>query len=216
MFNRFVLIVIFVPLAIILIALAVANRELVAFTLDPFNPGNPALTLTLPLFIFLFLALAIGLVVGSAGDLGQARPLPQAGAPARRRKCENLRQAVNRAPRRKMRWRCPSGRPCRRRRLKRRSRFLHGVFMLTISAAEVDAALTFPGLVETLREAFRDGAVQPVRHHHTVERPDGAASTLLLMPAWTDFNAAGTSASGHIGVKIVTVSPDNNASASRR
>ncbi|ESX80117.1 ornithine cyclodeaminase family protein [Mesorhizobium sp. M0142] len=82
--------------------------------------------------------------------------------------------------------------------------------MLTISAAEVDRALTFPGLVETLRAAFRDGAVQPVRHHHTVERPDGAASTLLLMPAWTDFNA-GTSADGHIGVKIVTVSPDNNA-----
>ncbi len=83
--------------------------------------------------------------------------------------------------------------------------------MLTISADEVDRALTFPGLVETLRTAFRDGAVQPVRHHHGVERPDGAASTLLLMPAWTDFNAAGTSAGGHIGVKIVTVSPDNNA-----
>jgi ornithine cyclodeaminase len=83
--------------------------------------------------------------------------------------------------------------------------------MLTISAAEVDRALSFPGLVETLRTAFRDGAVQPVRHHHNVERPDGAAATLLLMPAWTDFNAAGTSANGHIGVKIVTVSPDNNA-----
>lgn len=83
--------------------------------------------------------------------------------------------------------------------------------MLTISAAEVDRALTFPGLVETLRTAFREGAVQPVRHHHGVERPDGAASTLLLMPAWTDFNTAGTSAGGHIGVKIVTVSPDNNA-----
>ena len=83
--------------------------------------------------------------------------------------------------------------------------------MLTISAAEVDRALTFPGLVATLRSAFRDGAVQPVRHHHGIERPDGAASTLLLMPAWTDLNAAGTSAGGHIGVKIVTVSPDNNA-----
>ena len=85
--------------------------------------------------------------------------------------------------------------------------------MLTISAEAVDRALTFDGLVETLRTAFRDGAVQPVRHHHTIERPDGAASTLLLMPAWTDFNAAGTSANGHIGVKIVTVSPDNNAIA---
>lgn len=85
--------------------------------------------------------------------------------------------------------------------------------MLMISADDVDRVLTFGGLVETLRIAFRDGAIQPVRHHHTIERPDGAASTLLLMPAWTDFNAAGSSASGHIGVKAVTVSPDNNAIA---
>jgi ornithine cyclodeaminase len=83
--------------------------------------------------------------------------------------------------------------------------------MLTISAAEVDRALTFPGLVETLRTAFREGAVQPVRHHHAVTRSEGADSTLLLMPAWTDFKAAGAPKEGHIGVKIVTVSPDNNA-----
>lgn len=82
--------------------------------------------------------------------------------------------------------------------------------MLTIDAEGVDRALTFKGLVETLRDAFRTGAVQPVRHHHTIERPVGAASTLLLMPAWTDF-AAANSGEGHIGVKVVTVSPDNNA-----
>lgn len=83
--------------------------------------------------------------------------------------------------------------------------------MQMISAAEIDRALTFLGMVETLRTAFREGAVQPVRHHHRIERPDGADSTLLLMPAWTDFKAAGTSEKGHVGVKIVTVSPDNNA-----
>lgn len=82
--------------------------------------------------------------------------------------------------------------------------------MLMISADDVDRSLTFPGLVETLRRAFRAGAVQPVRHHHTIERPHGAASTLLLMPAWTDFSAAGAS-DGYVGVKVVTVSPDNNA-----
>jgi ornithine cyclodeaminase len=82
--------------------------------------------------------------------------------------------------------------------------------MLTISAEDIDRALSYPGLVETLRAAFKAGAVQPVRHHHTVERPTGAASTLLLMPAWTDFST-GASADGYIGVKIVTVSPDNNA-----
>lgn len=82
--------------------------------------------------------------------------------------------------------------------------------MLTLSAADVDRALDFKVLVTTLETAFREGAVQPVRHHHTVERPDGAASTLLLMPAWNDLNAAGTSEGRYIGVKIVTVSPDNN------
>lgn len=83
--------------------------------------------------------------------------------------------------------------------------------MRMISAADVDRVLDFAALVETLRAAFRDGAVQPVRHHHTIERTDGAASTLLLMPAWSDLVRAGTSDGGHIGVKIVTVSPDNNA-----
>lgn len=83
--------------------------------------------------------------------------------------------------------------------------------MRVIEAADIDRALDFAGLVETLRTAFRDGAVQPVRHHHTIERPDGTNPTLLLMPAWTDLMRAGTSDGGHIGVKIVTVSPDNNA-----
>lgn len=65
MVNRFVLVVVIVPIAIVLIALAVANRGLVPFTLDPFNPGNPALTLTLPLFVFMFLTLAVGVLLGS-------------------------------------------------------------------------------------------------------------------------------------------------------
>ncbi|WP_269930719.1 ornithine cyclodeaminase family protein [Aminobacter sp. HY435] len=82
--------------------------------------------------------------------------------------------------------------------------------MLQFSAGDIDRALTFPGLVETLRVAFKEGAVQPVRHHHTVERAQGTDSTLLLMPAWTDFKAAGAGFDGYIGVKIVTVSPDNN------
>jgi ornithine cyclodeaminase len=80
-----------------------------------------------------------------------------------------------------------------------------------IPADEVDRCLNFPDLVEALREAFRAGAIQPTRHHHHVEKPDGAASTLLLMPAWTDFAAAGSSEGGYVGVKVVTVSPDNNA-----
>lgn len=65
MVNRFVLIAVLVPLAIVLVALAVANRGMTAFTLDPFNPGNPALTWQMPLFVLLFAAIVIGLIVGS-------------------------------------------------------------------------------------------------------------------------------------------------------
>lgn len=66
MLNRLVIVVVLVPLAVVLIALAVANRTAVPFTLDPFNPGNPGLTISLPLFVWLFAALALGVIVGSA------------------------------------------------------------------------------------------------------------------------------------------------------
>ena len=83
--------------------------------------------------------------------------------------------------------------------------------MKLISPAEVDALLNWPDMINAIELAFRQGMIQPVRHHHTVDRPDGAASTLLLMPAWSDFDALGDSSKGYMGVKIVTVSPDNGA-----
>jgi uncharacterized integral membrane protein len=65
MISRIVLIVILVPVAVVLIALAVANRGLASFTVDPFHPGNPALTVQMPLFVYLFAALALGMVIGA-------------------------------------------------------------------------------------------------------------------------------------------------------
>lgn len=66
MIGRIVTILIVLPVAIVLIALAVANRGVADFTLDPFHPGNPALTLHWPLFVYLFIALGIGLILGSS------------------------------------------------------------------------------------------------------------------------------------------------------
>jgi ornithine cyclodeaminase/alanine dehydrogenase-like protein (mu-crystallin family) len=68
-----------------------------------------------------------------------------------------------------------------------------------VSAAEVHAALDYPSLVERLRAAFAAGATSPVRHGHVIG--EASQDRLLLMPAWR----AGQS----IGVKIVTVFPDN-------
>jgi ornithine cyclodeaminase len=78
--------------------------------------------------------------------------------------------------------------------------------MRVVSAAEIDGALTFPALIDALDEAFRSDAVVPVRHHHEIERP-GAHATLLLMPAWTGASEA----QGFVGVKVVSVFPDNGA-----
>ena len=82
--------------------------------------------------------------------------------------------------------------------------------MKIISADEVDALLDFPALIEALASAFCGGVHAPVRHHHTVERRQGADSTMLLMPAWSDFAGGKVEGNGYMGVKIVTVSPDNN------
>jgi len=73
--------------------------------------------------------------------------------------------------------------------------------MRIIAAAEVEAALDYPSLVERLRQAFRRDIQVPLRHHHDIELAGGSTATLLLMPAWQ--------ADRHVGVKMVTVFPDN-------
>lgn len=74
MIKRIIAVVVLVPLAVIIIALSVANRHSVSLTLDPFHPGNPALSYSAPLFVWLFAALILGLVVGGAAVwFGQAK-----------------------------------------------------------------------------------------------------------------------------------------------
>ena len=78
--------------------------------------------------------------------------------------------------------------------------------MKILSAAEVDAALDDLALIDRLDALFRAGCEMPTRHHHPIKEPLGPRSAdamLLLMPAWTK------GPSGRIGVKVVTVFPDN-------
>ncbi len=73
-----------------------------------------------------------------------------------------------------------------------------------LTAEDLCASLDYRSLVDALDAAFRGNVSAPSRHHHTV--PAGAGgrdATLLLMPAWDDAH--------HIGVKMVTVMPDNAA-----
>jgi ornithine cyclodeaminase len=73
--------------------------------------------------------------------------------------------------------------------------------MRIIGAEEIARALTYPELVETLRQAFAGEVVAPTRYSHGIQR-DGRDAALILMPAW-DATA------GFLGTKIVTVFPQN-------
>ena len=72
--KRLIAAIVFVPLAIIIVALAVANRHAVVLSLDPFNGDAPAAAVAVPLYVALFAALAIGAILGGVGTwLGQGR-----------------------------------------------------------------------------------------------------------------------------------------------
>jgi uncharacterized integral membrane protein len=64
--RKIIAALILVPLAVVLIAFAVANRQGVTVSFDPFSTSAPASTLTLPLFLLLIVALIIGVIVGGA------------------------------------------------------------------------------------------------------------------------------------------------------
>ena len=75
---------------------------------------------------------------------------------------------------------------------------------LTIVDEEQVTALTpWPTLIDAIRDAFREGGVSPVRHHHSIPGSDCDDITLLLMPAWNQ--------NGDFGVKLATIAPSNAA-----
>ncbi|HEX5958907.1 MAG TPA: ornithine cyclodeaminase family protein [Hyphomicrobiaceae bacterium] len=81
--------------------------------------------------------------------------------------------------------------------------------MHIFDGAAVDAALSYPALVDTLEEAFTKGSLAPPRHHHTIELDGRPEATLLIMPAW-EASAPGSPCAGrYMGLKAVTVYPDN-------
>jgi uncharacterized membrane protein YciS (DUF1049 family) len=63
--RKIVAAVILVPLAIVIVAFAVANRQIVTVSFDPFSSEHPALSpLTLPLFALIIVLLIAGVVIG--------------------------------------------------------------------------------------------------------------------------------------------------------
>lgn len=54
--------------AVLITALALANRNVVRLSLDPFRPDDPAISLELPFFVFLLGSLIAGVVLGGLAN----------------------------------------------------------------------------------------------------------------------------------------------------
>ncbi|KQO73607.1 MULTISPECIES: LapA family protein [unclassified Methylobacterium] len=70
---RFLKGLVLLPVAILVVAFAVANRDVVRVSFDPVSPDMPVFSAALPLYLLLFIAVAIGVLLGGCGAwLGQA------------------------------------------------------------------------------------------------------------------------------------------------
>ena len=72
--RKFLTALIVLPLGLILVVFAVANRHFVTVSFDPFMSADPSLSVTLPLFLLLILVAALGVLAGGCAVwFGQRR-----------------------------------------------------------------------------------------------------------------------------------------------
>lgn len=67
-FRRFLAGLVGIPLAVLIVVFAVANRGDVTVSFDPFAPDAPAISASLPLFAVILIALMVGVVVGGVAS----------------------------------------------------------------------------------------------------------------------------------------------------
>src|SRR5579864_4625099 len=72
--RKFLNAVVLIPLGVIFVVFAVANRHMVTVSFDPFNSNDPALGISLPLFAVIIVVAILGVVAGGAATwFGQRR-----------------------------------------------------------------------------------------------------------------------------------------------
>jgi uncharacterized integral membrane protein len=83
MIRKIVTVLVLLVLALVLVAFAVANRQIATVSLDPFDQEDPALVFSQPMYLLVFAVLIGGVLLG-----GCAAWLRQAGWRARARRAE--------------------------------------------------------------------------------------------------------------------------------
>ena len=62
--RKFFTALVLIPLGLIFVVFAVANRHLVTVSFDPFNSSDPSAGVTLPLFVVIIAVAIVGVVAG--------------------------------------------------------------------------------------------------------------------------------------------------------
>ena len=98
--RKFFTALVVIPLGLIFIVFAVANRHFVTVSFDPFNSTDPSISVTLPLFVVIIAVAILGVIAGGFGTWFRQRRWRRAArqheADARqaRAEAENLRAAA--------------------------------------------------------------------------------------------------------------------------
>src|ERR1700733_11830563 len=72
--RKFFTALIVIPLALIFVVFAVANRHFVTVSFDPFNSANPSISVSLPLFVLIIAIAVLGVIAGGLATwFGQRR-----------------------------------------------------------------------------------------------------------------------------------------------
>jgi uncharacterized integral membrane protein len=64
--RKFFTALVLIPLGLIFVVFAVANRHLVTVSFDPFNSSDPSVGFTLPLFVVIIAVAIVGVVAGGS------------------------------------------------------------------------------------------------------------------------------------------------------
>jgi uncharacterized integral membrane protein len=62
--RKFFTALVVIPLGIIFVVFAVANRHFVTVSFDPFNSANPSVAVTMPLFVLIIVVAILGVAAG--------------------------------------------------------------------------------------------------------------------------------------------------------
>ena len=103
--RKFLTTLIVIPLGLIFVIFAVANRHLVTVSFDPFNSTDPSIAVTLPLFVVIIAVAILGVIAGGCATWFRQRRWRRAArqheADARRARAEvaDLRAAASQTDR---------------------------------------------------------------------------------------------------------------------